>query len=292
VNKEIGMEQIILYGKGGVGKTTLAANLSAALAEAGKRVLLIGCDMKSDSSALLHERVQVLTVSDCLRRGGAVNVSDLVIEGYHGIACVELGDLLLDDECTSRTIGRALSLLQELDLFGLLQPDYVMCDIAGELGCTGVAAQLAVAPRQHSIVMTSGDLMSFYAANSYLRNIARLPGITSTAMVGNVVTGSFDEAFITDFARAVNVRVLGLIPHSLVVRHSELYGRTVLEASPETRQAQVYRRLARQIVQDSGNHHQAELTPLSVSELRRWAKGWGERLGELEFGIIQAGAGI
>lgn len=286
------MEQITLFGKGGVGKTTLAANLSAALAEAGKRVLLIGCDMKSDSSTLLHDRLQVPTLFDYLRSGAAPSIADIVISGYRGISCVELGDLLLDDECASRSIGRAMALLRSLDLFGTLQPDYVICDVPGEIGCTGLAAHLAVAPVQHPIVMTSGDLMSFYAASSYLRTISRLPGITSTAIIGNAIAGSFEESFVTDFAREVNARVLGLIPRSLVVRHSELYGKTVLEASPDTTQAQVYRRLARQIVAHGGEGNYPVPAPLSVADLRGWAKGWGERLGELEFGIIQDGAGI
>lgn len=286
------MEQITLFGKGGVGKTTLAANLSAALAEAGKRVILIGCDMKSDSSTLLHDRLQMPTIFEYLRRGAVPTIPDIVIAGYRGISCVELGDPLLDDECASRSIGRAMSLLRDLDLFGTLQPDYVICDIPGEIGCTGLAAHLAVAPVQHSIVMTTGDLMSFYAANSYLRTISRLPGVTSTTVIGNAIAGSFEESFVTDFARAVNARVLGLIPRSLVVRHSELYGKTVLETSPDTTQAQVYRRLARQIVKRSGEESRQEPAPLSVADLRKWAKGWGERLGELEFGIIQDGAGI
>jgi nitrogenase iron protein NifH len=57
-------EQIAIYGKGGVGKTTLAANLSAALAEAGKRVMLVGCDLKRDTGTLIHGRAQTLTLLD------------------------------------------------------------------------------------------------------------------------------------------------------------------------------------------------------------------------------------
>ncbi|MEM9197334.1 MAG: AAA family ATPase, partial [Pseudomonadota bacterium] len=44
---------IAIYGKGGIGKSFTLANLSHMMAEQGKRVLLIGCDPKSDTTSLL-----------------------------------------------------------------------------------------------------------------------------------------------------------------------------------------------------------------------------------------------
>jgi nitrogenase iron protein NifH len=285
-------EHIALYGKGGVGKTTLAANLSAALAEAGKRVVLVGCDLKADSGAMIHGRSQIPTLFDYLRAGQIPRLSDIVVPGYRGIACIEVGDSLAEDECAMHSIGRALTVLDELDPAESLHPDFIIYDIPGEIGCAGLASHLHISALQRTIIVTSGDLMSFYAANSFIRMIARQSGDTPTAIVGNALTGSFEESFVGDFARQVNTRVAGLIPRSLVVRHSELYGKTVVEAAPDSSQAQVYRRLARQLSEDRRDDTGISPKPLTVAELKGWAQGWGDRLGELEFGIIQDGAGI
>jgi nitrogenase iron protein NifH len=285
-------EQITFFGKGGVGKTTLAANLSAALADAGKKVVLIGCDMKIDTGILIHGRAEIPTLLDYVRAGQTPQISDIVIPGYRGIACFEVGDSLVDDECATRNIGKALAVLHDLDLIGVLQPDYVVYDTPGEIGCAGLAAHLSFAASQRSFIVTSGDLMSFYAANSFIRNIARQPGETSVSIIGNALTGSFEESFVGDFARQVKTKVAGLVPRSLVVRHSELYGKTTIESAPESSQAQLYRRLAHQIIAERANSQGDAINPLSVGDLKSWAHGWGDRLGELEFGIIQDGAGI
>jgi len=285
-------EQIAIYGKGGVGKTTLAANLSAALAETGKRVLLVGCDLKVDTGTLIHGREQVPTLFDYLRSGGIPGIDDIVVHGYRDIACVEVGDSLAEDECAAKSIGRALELLRRIDLVRQLQPDYVVYDIPGEMGCSAIASHLDILSLQRTFIVTSGDLMSFYAANSFIRSVARQSGSTPTAIIGNALAGSFEESFVGDFASQVHARVASLIPRSLVVRHCELYGKTVIELSSDSTQARLYRRLAQQIITDRGHLLDGVPKPLSVTALRKWAHGWGDRLGELEFGIIQDGAGI
>ncbi|GAM10298.1 nitrogenase iron protein 2 [Geobacter sp. OR-1] len=284
-------QQIALYGKGGVGKTTLAANLSAALAEAGKSVMLVGCDLKSDTGILVHGRQEVATLLDYIRSGGAVKLSDLVVPGYRGIACVEVGDSLAEEECASRGIAKALQLLGEFDLTATLKPEFIIYDIPGEAGCSGLVSHLNLSLQLRTFIVTSGDLMSFYAANSYIRSVSRQFPASALDIIGNSLTGSFEESFVADFASQVNTRVSSLIPRSLVVRHSELYGKTVIEAAPESSHAQLYRKLARQVIEDR-SVWQEPPKPLSVTELRGWAQGWGDRLGELEFGILKDGAGI
>jgi nitrogenase iron protein NifH len=49
------MRQIAIYGKGGIGKSTIASNLSAALHEMGHTVMQVGCDPKRDSTRILAE---------------------------------------------------------------------------------------------------------------------------------------------------------------------------------------------------------------------------------------------
>jgi len=285
-------EQIAFYGKGGAGKTSLAANLSAALAETGKKVVLVGCDLKVDTGILIHGKEQVPTLFDYLLSGEIPRAEDIVVQGYRDIACVEVGDSLSGDECVTRIIGRALALLREIDLVAALHPDYVIYDIPGDIGCSAIASHLNILPTQRTYIVTSADLMSFYAANSFIRTVSRQPGVRTAALIGNALAGSFEESFVADFASQVNISVAGLIPRSLVVRHSELYGKTAIESSPESNQANYYRTLAQQILKGKGQQKPEALKPLSVAALRSWARGWGDRLGELEFGIIQDGAGI
>ncbi len=285
-------QHIALYGKGGVGKTTLASNLSAALADSGCKVMLIGCDQKSDSGTLLHEYETIPTLNDYLRSNVKPALSDVVVCGYRGIACIELGDPLGEDECASRSIGRALHELRDLRVFEDLNPEYVIYDMPGEVGCAGLAVHFRGAPINHAFVVTAGDLTSFYAANSYFRIMARQDEFLSASILGNGLAGTFEESFLEDFAEQTGARVSGMISRSLVVRHCELYGKTVIEAAPKSNHAQVYRRLARQIIDMRGRKREPLPKPLAVPQLKQWARTWGDRLGELEFGILKDGAGI
>ena len=285
-------DHIAIYGKGGAGKTTLAANLAAALAEAGKRILLIGCDPKSDTGTLVHGAHSVPTLLEHLSAGKTPDLPDIMVAGYRGIACIEVGDAIAEEECASRRVGNALELLAELRIVQRLDPDCVLYDMPGTIGCSGIARHVFASNRQRNLIVATGDLMSFYAANSFIRHMAGQTGATNVSIVGNRLAGSFEESFVTDFARRVNVRVAALVPRSLVLRHSELYGKTVIESAPHSGHAQAYRKLARQIIEEEPALPGAPAHHLSPSELRSWAREWGDRLGELEFGILKDGAGI
>ena len=133
---------IAIYGKGGVGKSTLAANLGAALAEMDRKVVLIGCDPKSDCAALLHSGETRPSVIELIASGRRISLEEVVTKGYRGIACIEVGDPFHTGECASRGIGRAFELLHELDVFGRLAPDLVLYDIPGDPGCLGFTSPI------------------------------------------------------------------------------------------------------------------------------------------------------
>lgn len=87
------------------------------------------------------------------------------------------------------------------------------------------------------------------------------------------MTGSFEESFVGDFARQVKTNVAGLGPRSLVVRHRELYGKTIIESAPESSQAQLYRRLVQYIIAERANSQGDVINPLSIGDLKNWAHG-------------------
>ncbi|MBW2661436.1 MAG: AAA family ATPase, partial [Deltaproteobacteria bacterium] len=58
------MRKVAMYGKGGIGKSTTCQNLVAGLTEMGKKVMVVGCDPKGDSTRLLLGGLNQHTVLD------------------------------------------------------------------------------------------------------------------------------------------------------------------------------------------------------------------------------------
>lgn len=284
-------QQIAIYGKGGVGKTTIAANLAAAAAVGGRRVLLIGCGPTADSSHLLIGEKIPVTLQAFLQQGADTGPQVLITEGYQGVGCIELGESLDNCGCSSRGIAAAVDRIHETGVIDSFSPDFVIYDMPGDLGCLGELT-LEKRPVDLSLIVTSADFQSLYAANRLIALLRRAGGRGRVALVTNGSVSSFEDSFVEDFASQVGLAVAAAIPRSFAVRHSELYGKTVLEAGPLSFHANVYRSLARLIADEkiSGSREGAE--PLDGATLKGWAHEWGRRLGELEFGIISDGAGI
>lgn len=85
------MKKIAFYGKGGIGKSTIAANISALYSAEGGKVLHIGCDPKADSTRLLMRR-RIPTVLEQLEKlNDGLTEGDILFEGKHGVWCAEAG---------------------------------------------------------------------------------------------------------------------------------------------------------------------------------------------------------
>jgi len=103
------IEQIAIYGKGGIGKSTTTSNISAALAEAGYRVIQIGCDPKSDSTNTLRGGNFLPTVLDSIRDGEKVKLEDISVQGFKGVLCIEAEGPVPGVGCAGRGINAAVS---------------------------------------------------------------------------------------------------------------------------------------------------------------------------------------
>ena len=143
-----------------------------------------------------------------------------------------------------------------------------------------------------SLIVTSADFQAMYAANRLISLLKKTSAKSGIALVVNGSVSSFEDSFVEDFAGQVGLTVVAAIPRSFAVRHSELYGKTVIEAGPLSTHAYAYKGLARQIVEDGFARSGRKAKPLDAATLKEWAHEWGRRLGELEFGIISDGAGI
>ena len=285
-------KHIAIYGKGGIGKSTTTSNISAALAEAGYRVIQIGCDPKSDSTNNLRGGKYLPTVLDSLREGVNVKIEDVSDYGFGGVLCIEAGGPVPGVGCAGRGINAAVTLLQELNLFEEFKADYVLYDVLGDVVCGGFAVPIREGMTDQVYVVTSSDFMAIYAANNLFRAISKYApsgGALLGGVIANSVSAQYSQTIIDDFANRTGTNVIGYVPKSLSVSQSELYGQTVIEASPSSPQADVYRNLALYI---AGNETVRTPKPLSVNDLRQWAREWGDRLFEVEQGIVKMAASI
>jgi nitrogenase iron protein NifH len=185
------MRQIAIYGKGGIGKSTTTQNLVAGLAEAGKKVLIVGCDPKADSTRLiLHAKAQT-TVMDMARdRGGVeeLELDDVLSIGYRGIKCTESGGPEPGVGCAGRGVITAINFLEEN---GAYSPDldYVFYDVLGDVVCGGFAMPMREKKAQEIYIVTSGEMMAMYAANNICKGIVKY-AVSGGIRLGGLICNS------------------------------------------------------------------------------------------------------
>jgi nitrogenase iron protein NifH len=285
-------KHIAIYGKGGIGKSTTTSNISAALAEAGYRVIQIGCDPKSDSTNTLRGNNYLPTVLDSLREGNKIHLDDISVKGFKGVLCIESGGPVPGVGCAGRGINAAVNLLQELNLFEEFKPDYVLYDVLGDVVCGGFAVPIRDGITDRAYVVSSSDFMAIYAANNLFKAInkyAPTGGAKLGGVIANSMAAGYSRAIVDDFTSRTGTTVAGYVERSMVVQQSELYGKTVIEANPTSEQADIYRKLAKYI---SENEDLVVPNPLGASELRDWAREWGEKIYSLQSGYVTGIEGI
>ena len=285
-------KHIAIYGKGGIGKSTTTSNISAALAEAGYKVIQIGCDPKSDSTNTLRGNNYLPTVLDSLRGGNKINLSDISVSGFKNVLCIESGGPVPGVGCAGRGINAAVSVLQELHLFEEFKPDYVLYDVLGDVVCGGFAVPIRDGITDRAYVVSSSDFMAVYAANNLFKAInkyAPTGGAKLGGVIANSITAGYSRDIIDDFTKRTGTSVAGYIERSLVVQQSELYGKTVIEANPHSPQADLYRKLAKHIAE---NEDLVVPNPLGVTELRDWAREWGDKLYAFNDGVVSNAEGL
>ena len=169
------MRKVAIYGKGGIGKSTTTQNTVAGLAEMGKKVMVVGCDPKADSTRLLLGGLAQKSVLDTLREEGEdVEIEDVAKPGFSGTICVESGGPEPGVGCAGRGIITSINLLESLgayaDSVGL---DYVFYDVLGDVVCGGFAMPIREGKAQEIYIVVSGEMMAMYAANNICKGVAK-----------------------------------------------------------------------------------------------------------------------
>lgn len=270
------MRKIAFYGKGGIGKSTTQQNVAAALVlETGASVLVHGCDPKGDSTRLLlGDRRRQRTIMECMLELGPENVSleDVVRVGFAGIRCVESGGPEPGTGCAGRGVLNAIEWMETAGGYGE-GLDYVFYDVLGDVVCGGFAMPIRMGRADEVYIVTSGEMMSLYAANNIARGIARYAN-GGTVRLGGLVCNRRDvfgeDEVVARFARKLGTAVVGTVPRDPVVGKAERARATVCAFDSACPQADAYRALARAI---AGNTALVVPTPLDDDELEELFKG-------------------
>jgi len=275
------MRQIAIYGKGGIGKSTVSSNLSVALRERGLEVMQVGCDPKRDSTRSLTGGRMIPTVLETLRdhlRAGrdqsAIRLEDIVFLGDRGVRCVESGGPEPGVGCAGRGVLTALQILKNLRAFDTYGLDVVIYDILGDVVCGGFAQPIREGFAQEIYLLCSGSFMSLYAANNIAKGIRRLARRGDTGLAGVICNSSGDERFeravLSEFAEVLGTALIDFIPRSPVIQACEVEGKTVLEHSPQSPEAEVFRGLAQRTLDNNSRVIPAPIEQVAELEALYW----------------------
>ena len=242
------MFKIAIYGKGGIGKSTIACNLSAALAAQGLSVMQIGCDPKADSTALLRGGGHIPTVLQCEReKGSSIALSDIVFEGAGGVRCVEAGGPQPGLGCAGRGIINALETLRRLGAYELYQPDAVIYDVLGDVVCGGFSMPMRSGYADKVFVVTSGEKMAKYAAANICMAVDRFKGRGYAALGGIILNRrnvEKEDAEAESLAADFGTQIIGRIDRSADIADAEKHGCPVITRCPDCAASHQLRALA------------------------------------------------
>jgi nitrogenase iron protein NifH len=218
--------------------------------ELGKKVMVVGCDPKADSTRLLLGGLAQSTVLDTLRdEGEDINLDLILKEGYGGTKCVESGGPEPGVGCAGRGIITSIGLLERLGAY-TEDLDYVFYDVLGDVVCGGFAMPIREGKAKEIYIVASGEMMALYAANNIAKGIARYAN-QGEVRLGGIICNSRNVDSELDllraFAQELGTQLIHFVPRANIVQHAEIRKKTVIEYKPDSNQAEEYRQLAKSI---------------------------------------------
>jgi nitrogenase subunit NifH len=235
-----------VFGKGGIGKSTVCTNLAILLHQRGERTLQIGCDPKHDSHMRHAMPGPITTVMDAfVARAGRItpkDIRDLVVIGGTGVHVLETGGPEPGRGCAGRAVDIVLDVIKEPPA---LTDDYdvVVFDVLGDVVCGGFSAPIRDPAAADILLVVSDEYMSIYAANNIargIRNLSRHGGARLIGLVANKLHQPEDAGLIERFAAALGTRLLGVLPFSPSVVRAEIGGESIVSTEPDSAVSRAY----------------------------------------------------
>ena len=271
------MRKVAIYGKGGIGKSTTTQNTVAGLAEIGRRVMVVGCDPKADSTRLLLGGLAQKSVLDTLREEGEdVELSDIRKKGYGDTWCVESGGPEPGVGCAGRGIITSINMLESLGAYEESEElDYAFYDVLGDVVCGGFAMPIRDGKAEEIYIVCSGEMMAMYAANNICKGIMKFAQSGSVRLGGLICNSRAvdnEKEMIEELAKKLGTQMIYFVPRDNDVQRAEINRKTVLEWNNTVPQAEAYRGLAKAIDE---NKMFVVPTPLDIEELEQLLMDYG-----------------
>ena len=271
------MRKVAIYGKGGIGKSTTTQNTVAALAEMGKKVMVVGCDPKADSTRLLLGGLAQRSVLDTLREEGEdVDLEDIRSPGFCKTLCVESGGPEPGVGCAGRGIITSINMLEQLGAYDASNNlDYVFYDVLGDVVCGGFAMPIREGKAEEIYIVCSGEMMAMYAANNICKGILKFAE-TGVVRLGGLICNSRkvdnESEMIERFAEKLGTKMIHFVPRDNDVQRAEIQRKTVIEWNPQAHQADEYRALAKAV---DSNTNFVVPKPMTIPELEALLMKYG-----------------
>lgn len=247
------MLKIAIYGKGGIGKSTVTSNLAAAFAVLGKKVIQIGCDPKADSTINLLGGVPLKPVMNYMREDQEPEtIEDIAKRGFGNVLCIETGGPTPGLGCAGRGIITTFHLLEDLELFETEEPDVVLYDVLGDVVCGGFAAPIREGYAEKVLIVTSGEKMALYAANNINSAVKNFEDRSYAKVYGIIMNRrnvENEEEKVRAFADSAGLPIVGDIPRDHDINRYEDMGMTVIEGNKELPISQRFLELASQLLE-------------------------------------------
>ena len=273
------LRQIAIYGKGGIGKSTTTQNLTAGLVEHGKKVMVVGCDPKADSTRLLLGGLAQKTVLDTIRdEGENVELDRIMSTGFGGTRCVESGGPEPGVGCAGRGIITSISMLENLGAY-TDDLDFVFYDVLGDVVCGGFAMPIREGKAKEIYIVASGEMMALYAANNIAKGISRYAkagGVRLGGIICNSRNVDRELDLLRAFSKELGTQLLYFVPRDNIVQRAEINRKTVIEYKPDSAQAQEYRNLAEAVINNTNFTIPTPMTQERLEEIL------------LEYGLMEA----
>lgn len=249
------MKKYAIYGKGGIGKSTITSALSAAVASMGYKVMQIGCDPKADSTSNLLNGQELTSVMEYMRtHDESPELEDIMVQGFQGVYCVEAGGPTPGIGCAGRGILTTFKVLEDLDAYEECQPDFVFYDILGDVVCGGFAAPIRDNYADEVIIITSGEKMALFAAKNIAaavknfedRDYAKVKGI-----ILNRRNIKNEREYVEAFAKEEGLEIIGDIPRDDAFQEYENQCQTVIQGDIELPVSKIIMDIAKKLAEEA-----------------------------------------